>query len=254
MIRNLKFLGLALVAVFAFSAMAASAASAQNGIITSDGPFTLSGVNRAGSAESENALTAFGQEVNCPNATYTGHKVNVTPHEKIANNSSAATITPTYGTCKIGGTIKATVDMNGCDYVFHLGATTGVTDQYKVTATVVCPTGKHIVLTLFTNSTFHANNSSFCHITITEAASYDGLTVTDNTNNTFTVGGEIKNISADKEVISGTSGPDVPTILCPSETTATAVLKLSSASRVGSCTEPGDDCGWNARPGPRTVA
>jgi hypothetical protein len=38
---RLKTLGLALVAVFALSAVAASAASAQQGKLTSDGPVTL---------------------------------------------------------------------------------------------------------------------------------------------------------------------------------------------------------------------
>jgi hypothetical protein len=225
MIRNLKVLGLALVAVFAFSAMAASAASAQNGIVTSDGPFTLNGVNRVGAAELENSLTAFNQKVTCPNATYAGHEINTTPHVKIPNNSSNSTITPTYGICKIGETIKATVDMNGCDYEFDLGATTGITDQYKVTSTVICPTGKHIVITLFTNEKFHlTEKKSFCHITITEKKSYDGLTLTDNTNNTFALKGTLEGIEADKELISGTA--EDTGILCPKETTNTGILHI----------------------------
>ncbi len=226
MIRNLKVLGLALVAVFAFGAMLASAASAQNGIVTSDGPFTLKGVNRAGSEEAANSLKAFGITLTCPNAAYTGHKVNVTPHEKIANNSSSATITPAYGTCNITGGLKGTVDMNGCDYVFDLGATTAVADQYKVTSTVVCPAGKHIVVTLFTNPTFHAENKPFCHLTITEVSSYDGLLLKDNTStpNSFALTGEIPNIEVDKEQISGTSVD--PGILCLKENTKTAALKI----------------------------
>lgn len=41
MIRNLKALGLALVAAFAMSAVTTSVASAQQGTLTSDGPVTL---------------------------------------------------------------------------------------------------------------------------------------------------------------------------------------------------------------------
>ncbi len=225
MTRNLKALGLALAAIVVMSAMVASAASAQNGIVTSDGPFTLKGVLRAGSPENANSLTAFGMVFTCPNATYTVHKVAVTPHEKIANNSSAGTIIPTMGICNATGGIKATVDLNGCDMVADLGKTTGVADQYAVTSTIVCPPGKHGVVTMFTNEKFHVTEKkSFCHITITEAASYDGVVETDNTNNTFSLTGEVKNIAADKEIISGTY-EDVG-LLCPKETTATAVLKL----------------------------
>jgi len=219
--RNLKALGLVLVAVFAIGAMVASAASAQNGIITSDGPITLKGVNTG--PELENSLTVFGQkETLCPTITYTGHKVAVTPHEKIPNNSSSVTITPNPGICRVGGTIRSTVDMNGCDFVFDLGKTTGVADQYAVTTTVVCPAGKHIVETLFTNEDFHlTQKKSFCHITITEKASYDGLLLKDTTNNTFDLTGTIEGVEADKEAISGTT--EDAGILCPKETTKIGV-------------------------------
>ena len=47
MIRNLKVLGLALVAAFAMSTMVASAASAQQGELTSDGPEFMEGTELA---------------------------------------------------------------------------------------------------------------------------------------------------------------------------------------------------------------
>jgi len=225
MTRKLKALGLALVAVSAVSMVTASAASAQTGIFTSDGPATLKGVNKAGSAESANSITSFGLSVVCPNATYTGHKAEVTPHEKVPNSSSSVTITPNYGSCAAeGGGIKATVDMNGCDFMIHLTKTTGVADQYAITTTIKCPTGKHIVVTLFTNATQHAENKAFCHVTITEKASYEGLTQTDNTNNTFSLSGTIENVEADKEAIAGTTGDSG--ILCPKETTKAGILHV----------------------------
>jgi len=225
MIRNLKALGLALVAVFAMSAMAASAASAQNGTLTADGPVTLKGVNRVGAGEFENSLTAFNQKVICPNAVYTGHETNSTnPPKKIPNGSTTATITVNYGTCQIGATIKATVDMNGCDYLFHLTTTSVAGGPYKVTTTVVCPEGKHIVLTLFTTAAFHAEENSFCHIIITEKKSYDGLLLKDNGNNTFGLTGTIEGIEAHKERVIGTTGDNG--ILCPSETTTTGILHV----------------------------
>jgi len=222
MTRNFKALGLALAAVFAIGAVIASAALAQNGIFTSDGPATLKGTptGEAGS----NAITVFSQAVTCPNATYTGHKLSVTPHEKVPNNSSSVTITPTYGACKVGGTLKATVDMNGCDFAIHLTKTTGVADQYAVTTTVVCPTGKHIVFTLFTNEMFHSKEEAFCHITITEKASYDGLKQTDTTNNSIDLTGTIEVIEAHEEAIAGTTKDSG--ILCSKQTSTTGILHI----------------------------
>jgi hypothetical protein len=60
MTSKLKTLGLALVAAFAIGAVAASAASAQNGIFTSDGPATLIGTQTG--TEFENLITVFGKD------------------------------------------------------------------------------------------------------------------------------------------------------------------------------------------------
>jgi hypothetical protein len=226
MIRNLKVLGLALVAVFALSAVAASAASAQVGTLTSTGPVTLDGVN-TGEA-SANQLSAFGGTTQCPNVTYTGHKALTTKeteegkiHEPIPNDSSKFTITPHYGVCtsKIGAaSFPTTVDMNGCDYTFDLEGTTPGVDTYTVRATVVCPTGKHITITIFASAAKHTSNEPFCHITITEnAAGYLGLHATDTTNGKIDITGTVTGISADKKSPTGS-------ILCPEETTNTATL------------------------------
>jgi hypothetical protein len=230
MIRNLKALGLALVAVFAMSAVAASTASAQgahNGMLTADGPMTLKGTQTGELLA--NSLTAFGQKVTCPGneAIYTGHKYNITPHEKIPSGETTVTITPHYGICQIAPTIKVTVDMNGCDFVFHLTETvTGTTeDKYKITSTIVCPKEKHISITLFTNEEFHkVKKQSFCHITITEAASYDGLIARDTTNGSIDISGSVPGIVADKEFVVGTD--EDKGILCPTEETKTAELHL----------------------------
>jgi hypothetical protein len=228
MTRNLKALGLALVAVFAISAVAASTASAQgahNGMLTADGPMTLKGTLTG--EELANSLTSFGQKVTCPEAIYTGHKYNITPHEKIPSGATTVTITPHYGICRINPTIRMTVDMNECDYVFHLTETvTGtVNDEYKITATIVCPTGHHISLTLFTNEEFHkVKKQSFCHITITEAPSYDGLIARDTTNGSIDITGKIPGIVASKEFVVGTD--EDKGILCPTEETKAAELHI----------------------------
>jgi hypothetical protein len=225
MIRKLRTLGLALMAVFAISVVAASAASAQNGIFTSDGPATLIGTQTG--TELENSITVFGKKLVCPKATYTGHKVNATPHEPIPNGATEVTLTPHYGVCSLEGFL-ATIDMNGCDLTLAIKATTGVVaDQYNLHTTINCPVGKHIVATLFTNAAGHTANNSFCHITITEnPAGYAGLKQTDTTNKTLDVTGTIEGIVADKGIVAGTTSDNG--ILCPTEETKLGILHTSS--------------------------
>jgi hypothetical protein len=221
MTRNLKALGLALVAVFALSAVLASVASAQVGTFTSTGPVTLIGT-QTGEA-SANQITAFGATVQCPNAKFTTHKYNVTPHTFIPNDVSTTTVTPHFGVCsaKVGGpSFPATVDMNGCDYGFHIEGTTPGVDTYTIKATIECPTGKHITITIFASAAKHTSNEPFCHLTVTEnAAGYLGLHVTDLTNGKVSNSGTVTGISVDQKSPTGS-------ILCPEETTATASISI----------------------------
>jgi hypothetical protein len=217
MTRNLKALGLALVAVFAMGAVIASAAQAQQGTLTSTGPVTLRGVNEAGQV---NALTAFGSEVKCPNALYTGHKYLETPHKFLTNGATTVTITPHYGTGCTGPLgVPATVDMNGCDYDFHILETTGGGDTYGIRAFITCPKDVHISITFFSSKANHEANKPFCHTVITEnPLGYLGLHVTDLTTGHLTVSGTIENITAHK-VDGG--------FFCPEETDTKAKLDLS---------------------------
>ncbi len=171
MTRNLKALGLALMAAFAMSAVAASAASAQtNGKLTADGPVTLTGVQTG--EELANSLTAFGDILVCKGSTYTGHRVisqettEKDPgkeHELIEPGESTATITPHYKDCTQPGTTRhVVVDMNGCDYVFHVGETTGGEHTYGVTADVVCPPNQKIKVTVWNQAT----SILLCEITV----------------------------------------------------------------------------------------
>jgi len=235
MTRNLKALGLALFAAFALCAVVASAASAQNGRLTSTGPVTLIGTETGG-AEA-NQLSAFGFKTSChleaisaaekatvsphKKTTYTGHKYNVTPHVAIPSGAETITITPHYVGCTTSG-FPTTVNMNGCDYVFHLTPTSGV-DKYAVDATVDCPTGQHIEITVYANAAEHTANKPFCHVKILEKEgafpgdTYTGLSATDNTNGTGTISGEVTGITAEKTSTS---------ILCgSSEENATGSLK-----------------------------
>jgi hypothetical protein len=219
MIRNLKALGLALVAVFAMGALTASAASAQ-GKLTASGPVTLTGTQTG--AEGSNALTAFGAKTECASATYTGHKVATTPHESIPSGATQATITPHYGSCVADG-FPATVAMNGCDYVFDLGATTGgVAGTYGVGATVVCPVGKNIEVKAYSSG---SHSSLVCTVKILhKATQYTGLHATNGTGGHVNVAGTITGIEAHKTGIC---------LFGATQTTKTAELHLDITVKGG---------------------
>ena len=154
MIRNLKALGLALVAVFALSAMAASSASAVDKVTTGVSPAVLTGVSELGQFK----ITTPGE----PNVRCTTSKYNV----KVASGASEITIEPTYeGTlgvtphahhCNLSfaGANEATVDLNGCDYDLK-GETTGSDNGTDATVSVTCPAGQEITITTNVGCTFH---------------------------------------------------------------------------------------------------
>ena len=198
MIRNFKALGLALVAVFAMSALAATAASAaEQGFATSTGNFKLTGTDEA----TGNALTYPGEEkLVCPESHYVGEKEN---GGFLASGSKTFTVTPTYTNCSAGpNNHKATVTMNGCDFLFHLGNTkSGVTDTYAVTADLVCPAGKEVEVHVY----FAAGNENIqvCKIKFGAQTGLGGATVKDLTNGTVTVGGTTTGIKASKSGICG---------------------------------------------------
>jgi hypothetical protein len=102
-----KTLGLALVAVFAMSAIVASAASAQKITTLGQSNVTLTGTG------GEQIFTTGLAEVKC-----TGVTANVTG---VSNEQGEITTAPSYTGCTLtegGITRNAQVDMNGCAYVF----------------------------------------------------------------------------------------------------------------------------------------
>ncbi len=106
MIRNFKTLGIAVIAVLAMSAVVASAASATN--------FTASKYPTAGTASSAKGNDDFKTEAG---------SVECKAHFDVAalgGPSETVTVTPAYSECQAFGFLSATVDMNGCDYVFHV--------------------------------------------------------------------------------------------------------------------------------------
>lgn len=122
MTHKVKALGLALVAVFALSAVGASAASAE--FKADSYPATLTA-----SAESEQVFTSSTGQVRC--TTLTGDAT-------LTEESAAITTTPAYTGCTafVGESeLKAKVTFNGCDYNF----TTELTH-------IECPSGKNIII------------------------------------------------------------------------------------------------------------
>jgi hypothetical protein len=236
MIRNLKVLGLALVAVFAMAAVTAAAASAQNALLTSDGPVTLTGEE---TGKEVNRLTAFEAFVECPVSTYTGHLVTTEAQTAGKEHKSAgigknlipvpattATITPHYKEpCKGSVGTVATVDMNGCDYVIHSGPTTGVQPPegatYEAIFDIICPPTKTITVTIWLTAAAHTNKEApKCIIHVGPQTNLKGghLTDTKLTDGHIELTGEVLGIAATQTRNS---------ILCPAGTeTKTAKFDL----------------------------
>jgi hypothetical protein len=223
MIRNLKALGLALVMVFTLSAVAASAASAQQGFLTSDGPVTLVAEETGVAA---NAFTAFGFRSECPGSTGTGHKYNVTPHTPIPSGATTFTLTShlkqANHNCRVfPGNFPTTADFNGCDYVTHIGETSGGgAGTYRGSTDLVCPEGQEITFTVFTTIAEETNNKPFCILHIKPQTGLTGIHGTDTGNGFIDLTGTLEGIHMSKTNATGISH----LVLCPNQTTTTGKL------------------------------
>jgi hypothetical protein len=238
MIRNLKVLGLALVAIFAMSAMVASAASAQlQGKLTTEGggAVTLTGTETGVKA---NRLTAFGLPVECEGSTYTGEKTLTTAeteagktHERVPNLATTATIVPIYNQPKciatVGGSnFPVTVTMNGCDYDIQIGETTGVQTETKktfgATFDIVCPKEKDIQVEVWEVGDTEHKVAPWCTVTIKPQTGLKGAHVSSTPKATpkddIDLDGTVENITVSR---SG-SKP----LLCPTSESKTASFDL----------------------------
>jgi hypothetical protein len=134
MIRNLKVLGLAITAVLAIGAMMASAATAAE-FTASEYPAQITGSNTKGSE----VFSTEGGDVEC-----NSHFISASQNAA----SSTLTVTPAYTSCEAFGFLSATVNTEGCTYVFH--ATEGSAGVYKSHVDVNCPAGQSIKVTAST--------------------------------------------------------------------------------------------------------
>lgn len=202
MAHLLKTTGIAVSMVLTMSVITASVASAQ-GQLKSDGPVTL---DMALSGGPGNDTTMFGERVECPGATYRGHRYNETPHLLIPSGATTVTLTPIYNQPCIsesGG--QATVLMNGCDYVLHIGATTGgKLNTYGVTTDLVCPVGKHVQLELFSGAK-HEAAARTCTRTLKPQTGIVGAHLTATPEFNLYLSGTFKNIHVEQSGACGTA-------------------------------------------------
>jgi hypothetical protein len=110
MTRNLKALGLAIVAALALTALVVSSASATNPQFHSEDAHT----NITGEQEVRNTFSVNAGTIHCSTATFEGTSSLAT--------TTQLTIAPTYKSCNLTTvtleTLEAVVDMNGCHYLF----------------------------------------------------------------------------------------------------------------------------------------
>jgi hypothetical protein len=161
MIRNLKALGLALVAVFAMSALAASAAQALPEL-TAGAHGTAVGTeiihkdvgtgNNVG-----HEFTVGNRKIKCDEVSFTG--------DNLATSQTTLTVTPSYNKCTttpaLGVVLHGTVTLNGCDYMFH--ATGFDAPLWTASVDIVCPKDKLIEVHLYKNA---GHTEEACTITI----------------------------------------------------------------------------------------
>ncbi len=129
MIRNFQFAVVALVAL-ASSAFAASVASADE-FKSESAPVTLTGKQ----GEPIDTFSTHAGNVKCTSATYKG--------TQSSTSTTTIQVAPTYSGCTFVG-LNSTITTNGCEYLFHVPATAGVTTG---TVDIVCPGTNEITVT-----------------------------------------------------------------------------------------------------------
>lgn len=132
MIRRFRALGITLVAMFAITAMSASAASAAE--------FRHQGAEDArvianNTGQGNHVFTAgLIGSISCSTATFTGTSYVTSPQPTV-------TVAPTYTGCTFLGVANVKVNMEGCTYQFETPTGAG---PFTGSVTVLCPAGKKI--------------------------------------------------------------------------------------------------------------
>ncbi len=166
MSRNLKALGLALIAVLALSAVAAGAAQAETPIVSelaSPGVTNLDAKDVTGTEDGKLARLTIGGGVRFVECTES-NQLTLNP---IVGSATTLTATPHYEKCFSNGlsTVPATVTHNGCTLTL---TATKENAEKKVLGdvTIDCPAGKTIEVHVYESAAAHTANKSFCTYTI----------------------------------------------------------------------------------------
>jgi hypothetical protein len=179
MIRNLKTLSLALVALLALSAMATSAAQADKPARETAEKYP---VKYDSKLIKPMVMKRQGREITCETVTLEGEN-DETEHDSITFNA-------TYGGCHsilLGTKMPVTFTMNGCEYEDKLTADIikhkdgKETHTYTAVTDVKCPAGQQIEIHVYANATAHAEGKTTCKYKVGEAGN-TGLGITDITN------------------------------------------------------------------------
>ncbi len=141
MIRNYKTLGLALMAMFAFGAIAAQGASAVPLTVETAAPTVFVTGDQDGGSHT---FTTPEGNVTCTNTTFSGSGA------QASGQVNHLTVTPDYTSCKAFFIANADVIHNGCTYTFTTPSTDigdGQVTWHPNDLHIVCPTGKSIQIT-----------------------------------------------------------------------------------------------------------
>jgi hypothetical protein len=180
MTRNLKLLGLAVMALVAMSAMVASGAQAVQ-YTAAEYPATIKGEQ----STTHNFVIGGNRTLTCDEATFTG---------SLSEASSSITINATYGSagtaCHVillENTFDATVNMNSCDFL--------LTEPAAALAHVQCPGTNKIVITVYNgHNVTHSAANEICRYTIATQSPFGSVQMT---NNAFTP----KSVTADVSLL-----------------------------------------------------
>ncbi len=175
--RNLKIIGLALVAVLALSAMFASAASANPKFTAASYPQTLTTEDTG----EEDLFTVSGSELTCSAEQFTG---------ELKEASSELTVTPHYNNCKTKGAAfnNVTVTTNNCTFIFTANTTVGKHGAGPVR--IACP-GSPIEIHHYSTAHNHTTNVSSCTVTVGSQTAQHHLTYSNPTKTSVLISGTV---------------------------------------------------------------
>ncbi|HET7122190.1 MAG TPA: hypothetical protein VFI17_13180 [Solirubrobacterales bacterium] len=170
MIRNVKALGLALIAVFAMSAMVASAAQAENGVLDLRPGAAGTKVKINGAQVNKHVFTVTESNVECNVAEFQG----IGEYE---TNATTLSVHPVYTGCTAFGFLNANVNTENCNYE---GMANGAGESTEEGKMLTWNTGEIKVVCSGTN-TININAAGVCEASVGSQTIANGLKFTNTT-------------------------------------------------------------------------